>query len=1437
MEKRRAPRYEISLEALVHPSEGRSWLCLIQDFCIGGMLLVEQESTRVRRTAPVGQPGEQVRIHFSVPALEGEKHVRLTGNIVRIAQDGLGISIEEGIDDSIMDLMTVYSRNLQEAEARQKERTARKASAREGSAATKKKTAKERTTAREKAIRAAKAKAAQKKRQSARPDLKDASARPAPGKEELSQEAKKAVGKEPKAAASVVSVDEASPQEAEDATAIEEAEGAEGISARDAKNIIAQCRKRTISVLGETNTALFIHMDQELLRLAGSARDSTLQSEFFAALSALADNKVRLDQKIADAVLDQIDDPKGVDEVLSNRQTIESKRQAQESEKTKIALVNPDEFEDWLTVANIISRAESASEEELNQIRTRMGMLVESWSHRGVNPFCPEVFTRAFDDAFRDVRFTKAVREKLYEGYENVAAPLFKNYYASLAELLEESGVFPGLDEHFFTPGVPKKSESDAEIPGEAPPPPEVEEEAVAEVEEDPEQFVLNDDLEDPDEPATRVSASGPAQAPASAPTPTPASAPAPTKVRGERQNRPRRPGDRRTASGEVGSVLRNLYSTVRTLMHPDEAPETATDNEQLTAEEVQNVLAELQSYSKVGTNRLPVRQQIRRRMEQEGMSGELSPMDNHNLEVIENLVDNIKKDELVSNSAKDWVRQLEITLSRIATESPDFLDVNNPHVAVDVVNQLAQLGTTGSSAIQRSVDRIVQHIVESYDGNDEIFTEALDDLQPLVERQSRVFKGNVQRAVTVSKGQQTLINSQQAVIGELDRRYSGRQVPEMILKFLVPGWRNLLVNTHLRQGDKSADWRRNLHILDQLFLHLDENADPTQSRAYMEPEVLLRQIEAGLDAISYEPGQKVPLLGALKQLLAEDADLAGIKRVTMPEDGLADSLGFGDIKAKEQSRIQIRREFESNSEWQAWFDRCRNLFVGEWLEFVNEAREAEIAIVAWISDERDNFVFVNRRGIQTHELVIEELTSKLMSGEAVVVSESDLPMTDRASRRMLQNMHNQLTHQATHDELTGLANRKEFERNLDIALKKVKKEDGTDVVALLNLDQFKVINNVSGHDAGDEVLGSIAGLLTSNITDESCLLARLGGDEFGIHLGGYNETRTLAILETVQEEIRTYRFDLSGTQYSLTSSIGCVVVDKGTESVLHIMRAADSACTAAKDAGRDRIQLFEQGDDDLVRRTDIMAFVVQIDQALESDRFVLNYQEIAPINQVDDGLPHYEILLTVLNEAGEPLPPQDFIVAAETYNRMGIIDRWVIEKSFRWIADNYDNPDSIPGFSVNISGNSLNDDGFMDFILKQFDDTGVPSSKICFEITETAAVANLEGAIEFMSKMKVIGCEFSLDDFGTGLSSFSYLRNLPVDYLKIDGMFVRDIVDNPNDLAVVTSINEIGHFMGMKTIAEFVEDEAILELLRDIGVDYGQGYGIGPKTPLEKLV
>ncbi len=810
--------------------------------------------------------------------------------------------------------------------------------------------------------------------------------------------------------------------------------------------------------------------------------------------------------------------------------------------------------------------------------------------------------------------------------------------------------------------------------------------------------------------------------------------------------------------------------------------------------------------------------------------------MARENLETVESLVDTFEQDSILSSSAKDWIRQLEITLDKVATEDGDFLNEENPHAALEVINQLANLGASESGSVKRGVDKVVSNIVEHYDDNSEVFDEALTELQPLLERQSRAYTGNVERTVKASQGQQTLSNAQSAVLNEIGSRVGGQRIPDVILKLLVPGWRNLLVNTHLRQGEESQDWQQHLNVIDQLMLHVDKRADPKISPGYMPPDQLIEGIESGLESIAYEPGQRAPLIDALRRMLIDKEELADTDLVEVASDKVADTIGLSGLQDKAKQRQVILADKESHPDWGRWHQRVRALHVGEWLEIKHAEDEPEVAIVAWAAEDASNFVFVNRRGVKTHELMAEEITAMLLTGEARILEESDIPLTERASHRMLQDMHNQLTHQAAHDELTGLGNRKEFERQLQRALGDARRLELDHLAAYLDLDQFKVINNTSGHEAGDALLVAMAREMEKVLPQESCVLARLGGDEFGILLENCDAQRGEGIILTLCDAVKKHRFDWQEAQYALTTSGGCVSIDKLTESTAEVMQAAETACFAAKEAGRDRIQLYQPGDSDLTERQGIMEFVSQIDSALEQDRFVLNCQKISPIAEGDES-PHYEILLTVLDENNEPLPPQDFIVAAETYNRAASIDRWVIKNAFQWIASNILKLDGLGAFSINVSGNSLNESGFMEFVLEQFSETRLPASRICFEITETSAIASLAGAIEFMEKMRVTGVQFSLDDFGTGLSSYSYLRNLPVDYLKIDGAFVKDIVNNPNDYAVVKSINEIGHFMGKKTIAEYVENDKALAKLREIGVDYAQGYGIEKKMLLTDLV
>jgi diguanylate cyclase (GGDEF)-like protein/PAS domain S-box-containing protein len=430
-----------------------------------------------------------------------------------------------------------------------------------------------------------------------------------------------------------------------------------------------------------------------------------------------------------------------------------------------------------------------------------------------------------------------------------------------------------------------------------------------------------------------------------------------------------------------------------------------------------------------------------------------------------------------------------------------------------------------------------------------------------------------------------------------------------------------------------------------------------------------------------------------------------------------------------------------------------------------------------------------------------------------------------------------QLTHQTTHDALTDLMNRREFEARLRHVLENLKKEDGRHVLCYLDIDQFKIINDTCGHAEGDKLIKKIAELLPECLR-ESDVLARLGGDEFGILLRNCSLDDALVIVEEIMSVLNVFYYVSRGNTFDVGASIGVAPINSDSESVVDVMCAADLACYAAKDMGRGRVHVYESSDRELARRHGEMQWVSRLTEAINNDRLVLYYQDIVPVVPEAGAGHHFEFLVRMLDENNEPVLPGMFMPAAEKYNLAPALDRWVISHSFAWYKDagRYRPAAECQKMSINLSGASLAEASILDFIKTELNSNQIPPGVVCFEITETAAVTNLDIAIEFIKELRQLGCSFALDDFGTGLSSFAYLKNLPVDYLKIDGSFVRDIETNPVNRAMVKSIHQVGHVMGLETIAEFVENDAIRKVLADIGVDYAQGYGIAIPREISEM-
>lgn len=435
------------------------------------------------------------------------------------------------------------------------------------------------------------------------------------------------------------------------------------------------------------------------------------------------------------------------------------------------------------------------------------------------------------------------------------------------------------------------------------------------------------------------------------------------------------------------------------------------------------------------------------------------------------------------------------------------------------------------------------------------------------------------------------------------------------------------------------------------------------------------------------------------------------------------------------------------------------------------------------------------------------------------------------------RELEEKLTFQATHDALTGLINRQEFERRLENLLEDPAYSDGEHALLYLDLDQFKVINDTCGPAGADELLCRLGDLLQARMRAGDTL-ARLGGDEFGVLLTHCPADKATMVAEEILEAVHGYRFSWKGLSLTIGVSIGLVPVHPGGQSMGDVMSVADAACYIAKEGGRNRLHVFRTDDVEFARRKGEIRWVSRIHDAFQDGRFSLHQQRLQPLNKAASagGNIHYEILIRMQDENGEFVPPGIFLSAAERYGLMPTIDRWVVRTAFAWLSDHPAHLEQLEMCSINLSGLSVTDNAFRDFIIDQFAHFRIPPERICFEITETAVVSSLGKAVRFIEALRGLGCRFALDDFGTGMSSFAYLKSLPVDYLKIDGTFVRDILEDKIDFAMVRSINEIGHVMGKRTIAEFVENERILQWMTEIGVDYAQGYGVARPAPLDQL-
>ena len=591
---------------------------------------------------------------------------------------------------------------------------------------------------------------------------------------------------------------------------------------------------------------------------------------------------------------------------------------------------------------------------------------------------------------------------------------------------------------------------------------------------------------------------------------------------------------------------------------------------------------------------------------------------------------------------------------------------------------------------------------------------------------------------------------------------------------------------------------------------------------------VILENARAVRDAGDRITGYEGTIANITERKRAEQAMFAEKERAQVTLQSIGDAV----ISTDAEGRIEyINPVAESLTAWS--LAEARGRPIGDVLNLVNEITREPI---------ENPLVCALGRG-ETAGVPADHSVLITRSGQEVAIQESAAPICDRQGRVIgavivfhdvtkERRLKRALSYQASHDALTGLINRREFDNRLHAAVLSAQRGEGTYALLYIDLDQFKVVNDTCGHQAGDRLLRDVTGLLQGRVR-ASDTIARLGGDEFGVLLEGCTPEQSTRIADGVRQAIKDYRFIWGATTLSVGASVGVVQIGPETESVAAIMSAADIACYAAKDEGRNRVHVYEA--DGVSHRHREMHWVARVTRAAEENRLELFFQPIVRIGAPASGPGFHELTIRLRDDDGRLVPPSEFIPAAERYNVMSIIDRWVVTRAVELLKRRREQAGTLPLLAVNLSGTSLNEQSFAEFVLTTVGEPEIASA-LCFEITETAAVTSLSNATFFMRELKARGCKFALDDFGTGLSSFMYLKTLPVDFLKIDGQFISQIATDAVDRSMVEAISKVGRALGIATVAEWVEDEAVLSELERIGVDFAQGYHLALPAPIAQL-
>jgi diguanylate cyclase (GGDEF)-like protein len=1120
---------------------------------------------------------------------------------------------------------------------------------------------------------------------------------------------------------------------------------------------------------------------EELFSHANKALNNTEQQIFFSAEKLIKDEKNNIQSRFIRSIGEQLNC------WLEGKPQITNQIEKVDKESQSLSLVQQDEFEDWLLAKVTSTHLQSRLSHGSFEVRQLLDMISDAKPEHCFNPLSANIITEAFRASIEAFNFESNIRQVVFDVFEQVAGHQLQAVYQWLIKLIDIPLAFRHRPVQAISRPTPVTREASND---------ENEESITAS---EPQVLPNNG------EQMQQTQASIP-------PQPFKGSNFSPPSNAGSMQSFRQHQAEAQQAFSNIQNLLSLRYQRIESGSTSVEIASELAQPSMPVADhnQVQSALQQLweNSNTRVG--------HVRQDLEQALATSEIGlPLENREaLDTLEHVTQNLVGSEQISDFIKPFIEELEQPLSMMMLSDPSMMF--NPHhpgrVALNSISKLGRMTTTGQDRVSEKLTSLLQGIDST--SSSENLEAQLASLQAgvdtmLLEAQRRA-KMNADRVAQAAEGEHKVEQAREKITRLINKDTAGKTLPATVMEWLEEGWKPLLTLTYLRETSESKRFRGAIKLYRQV-LSLFNESNSGRNELFDRFKPLINLMRSELDQLNG---------------ISPDHNHWHDEILKVAEQ----HLKTGQIEQVIEVPEQVEEEKPSLEG--KGVRRALNLQVGDWLLLVEQDQNVS---VVWVAEDGSKFACVNHSGMKVVDFTLEKLAAALEDGSVKRLYEQEESAVDQSLDALVQQIYNDLSAQANTDALTQISTRQHFMRYLKEETAKAHRSNLTHTLCLIDIDQFKLINSDYGVEGGDECLKAIAHQLAT-FTDNRVDCARMGSNEFAILFRHTELDQGEAKARELKLLLEGMDIESGDNKFRIHLSMGASELSFQIANEMDLVEFAESACLLAKEKGGSRVYRYLEDDSARIKRDEFMSWANKLNQALDSNQLHLLCLPVTAIQEAEKELRQYEVIISIEDESGTKIPPLEYLQAAEHYSRMHLVDRWTLEQLIKWMGTHKNEVAKVDRFMLKLSGYSMNDDSLLAFIFDQASEHDIPVNKLCFELNETSAIQNIEDAADFMHEMRSLGCEFTLSDFGTGQSSFEYLKQLPVNYVKIDHTFITELVTSSADYAMVKSIHEIAHFMAKKTIAEQVNDEDTLNILRSIGIDLAMGGELNKVIALDQL-